>query len=166
MGLGGGQDKDDMGRWFLKGFEQGIGGTAAQHMDLVYYIDLIAGLIGGVIDLLAQLPDIVNTGITGGVYLYDIQCPAFIYCQTHLAGVARLTLIVVQAVDSFGKYTGSAGLTRSPGAAEKIGMRCAFAFQGIAQRLSHRFLADNLSKSFWSPFPIKDLAHLRDYYTL
>jgi hypothetical protein len=41
-------------------------------MDFVYDIDLVTGLVGGIIDLLTEAPDIINAGVTGGINLYDI----------------------------------------------------------------------------------------------
>ena len=72
MGFGSSQDKDNMWRRFLKSFEQGVGGTVTKHMDFVYNVDLVTGLVGSIIDLLTEAPNIINTSVTGGINFYDV----------------------------------------------------------------------------------------------
>jgi len=58
--------------WFLKSLEQGIGGTSTKHMDVIYDIDLVTSLVGSIIDLLTEAPDIINASVTGSINFYDI----------------------------------------------------------------------------------------------
>ncbi len=72
MGFGGSLDEDNMWWWLLKGFEQGVRGTIAEHVDFVYDVDLVTGLVGGIVDLFTEAPDISDTGVAGGRDFYDI----------------------------------------------------------------------------------------------
>ena len=123
MGFGSRQDEDSIRRWFLKGLEQGIGGTGTEHMDFVYDIHLVAGLVGSVVDLLAQAADIVNTGVAGSVNLDYVERPTLGDCPAHFAGVAGLALTAGETVDRFGEAARGAGLACSARATEKVGMR-------------------------------------------
>ena len=49
------------------------------------YSDSEIGLIRSIADLLAEATNIVNTGITGGINLNNIQGSTFGYCLAHLA---------------------------------------------------------------------------------
>ena len=123
MGFGGSQNKDNM-RWgLLKGLEQGIGGFLSEHVDFVYDIDLVTSLVGGIVDLLPEVADIVNAGITGGINLNNVQSRARGYRLAHRTGIARFTLTVIgKAVYRLSQDAPGAGLTRASWAAKKIGM--------------------------------------------
>ena len=72
MGFGGSQDKDNMRWWFLKSFKQGVRGWFGEHMDFVYDVDLVTGLVRSIVDLLTKAPNIINTSVTGGINFYDV----------------------------------------------------------------------------------------------
>jgi hypothetical protein len=72
MGFGSSQNEDNM-RWgFLKGLEQGIGGFLGKHVEFIYDIDLVTGLVGSIVDLLTKVSDVINTPIAGSINLYHI----------------------------------------------------------------------------------------------
>ncbi len=131
MGFGSCQDKDNIGWWFFKGLEQGIGGIGAKHVDFVYDVDLVASLVGRIIDPLTQATDIINTSVAGGINFNDIQGFAFIGCLAHGAGVAWFTLAIVQAIYRLSQNTASAGLASSSRTTKEIGMRYLAAGKGI-----------------------------------
>ena len=132
MGFGGSQNKNNMWWWFLKGFKQGVRGVITEHVDFVYDVDLITGLVGGIVDLLTEVSNIINTGVTSGVNFDDIQRPGLGDCLAYGAGIARLTLAVVKAVYCFSQDTPGASLAGSPWATEKIGMRYMATTEGVA----------------------------------
>jgi hypothetical protein len=132
MGFGGSQDEDDVGRRFFKSLEQGVGGAGAEHVDFIYDVDLEAGLVGGVINLLTEASDVVDAGVAGGVNLYDVQCLSFGYCLADVAGVARFALAIGKTIYRFSQNTRRAGFTCSSRTAEKVGVRDTAAIEGIA----------------------------------
>ena len=90
MGLGGGQDKDGVRRRFFQRLQQGVGGLLGEHVDFVDDIDLVAGLVRGVVHLLPQVADLVDAAVAGGVNLDNIERPPLGYLLAHRAGIARL----------------------------------------------------------------------------
>jgi len=131
MGFGGSQNKDNMWWGFFKGLEQSIGGFLGKHVDLIYDIDLVMGLVWSVVDPLAEISNIVNAPIAGSINLYHIQSPTLGYCLADVASVARFTLTVSKAIYRFSQNAPGAGFPCSPWATEKIGVRHPTTAQGI-----------------------------------
>jgi hypothetical protein len=76
-------------------------------------------------------------------------------------------LIGAEAVDRFSQDAAGAGLARSPGAVEKIGVGDALALDGITQSLGYRRLTDYIGQGLRAPLAIKNLrCHRCLYYTL
>ena len=133
MNFSGSQDKDNVRGGFFKCLEQGIGGFFSEHVDFIYNIDLVAGLIGGIIHPLPKVSDLVNATITSSINLNYIQSPSLGYCLAHRAGIAWLTLTVIgKAVHCLSQDAPGASLTCSPGPTKKIGMRYPTTTKGIA----------------------------------
>jgi len=132
MCFGGSQDKDNMGWWLLKGFEQGIRGAVTEHVDFVNDIDLVAGLVGGIVYLLTEAANIINAGVTGGINFDNIEGSSLAYCLAHGAGIARFPVTVGETVHRLGQNARCARLTGSSWATEKIGMRDATAAECVA----------------------------------
>lgn len=123
MGFGGSQDEDNMRWWFLEGFEQGIGGAIAEHMDFINDVDLVTGLVGGVVDLLTEASNIINAGIAGGINFDNVQGSGLAYCLADGAVIAGLTVSVAKAVYRLSENTRRARLTGPSWAAEEISVR-------------------------------------------
>ena len=63
-----------MGRGLLKGFEQRVGGGVGQLVNLIDQIDLEAGRRrGGIVGALAQVADVVDAAVGGGVDLDQVE---------------------------------------------------------------------------------------------
>ena len=145
MGFSGSQHEDNMWWWFLKRFEQGIRGAITKHVDFIYDVDLVAGLVGGIVDLLTEAPNIINASVAGGINFYDIQSSGLGYCLAHGASIARLSITTGKTVHCLSQNAGGAGLTSSPWATKKIGVRYMATNKGVVQCLCYRFLPDYLS---------------------
>src|SRR4030042_646709 len=91
-------------------------------MHFVYYVNLVPGHIGGEIHLFTQVTDLVDTAIAGSVDLHQIQGVAVGDGLAHGTAIARLPPAVVQAIYRLSQGAGSAGLTGTSRAAEKISM--------------------------------------------
>jgi len=114
-------------------------------MDFIYNVDLVTGLIGGIINPLAEAPDIINTSVTGGVNLNKIYRPAFIYALAHGAGIARFTLTIVKTIHCLSQDAAGAGLTGSSRTTKEISVRDTLAIEGIEQCLCYLLLANYFS---------------------
>jgi hypothetical protein len=100
-------------------------------MDFVYDIDLVTGLVGSIVDLLTEAPNVINTSVTGGINFYDIQSPAFGYCLAQGASITRFTLAISKAIYCLSQDTTSGGLTCSSWTTKKVGVRYAATIEGI-----------------------------------
>jgi len=145
VGFGGSQNKNNMWWRFLKGLEESVRGASTEHMDFVDDIDLVAGLVGGIVDLLTETADIVDTSVTGSVNFDDIQSPGLSYCLAHGAGITGLTLAIGETIHRLSQNTPGASLAGSPWATKKVGMRCTATTESVEQCLCYRLLANYFS---------------------
>jgi len=111
-------------------------------MDFVYDVDLVTGLIGGIINPLAEVPDIINASVAGGINLNKIYRPAFIYGLAHVASIARFTFTIIETVHCLSQDAAGAGLAGSSRTTKEIGMGDTTAIEGIEQCLCYLLLAD------------------------
>ena len=135
MFLRGGENEDDVCRWFLKRLEEGIEGRSGEHVHLVDDEYLVASYLRRYACLLHQRLYLFHTIVGGGIQFKHIVGALF---QEGLATLTFVAGIPVRGgmftVDGFGKNAGTGGLSNSSGAAEKIGV-CQFpAFHGVLQR--------------------------------
>ena len=114
-------------------------------MDFVDDIDLVAGLVGSIVDLLTKAADVINTGVTGGVNFYDIQSSTFGDCLAHGAGIAGLAVTIGEAIDCLSKAACGAGLAGPTRTTEKIGMGYATTAESVEECMSYRFLPNYFS---------------------
>jgi hypothetical protein len=132
-------------------------------VDFVYYIDLVAGLTGGIINLFPEVTDIVDTGITGRIDFNNIQCSTFGNCLAHTAGITRFAFAIGQAVDCFSQETSGTGLAGTPGPTKKIGVCHPTALKCVDQCPCDLLLSDKLVESLRTVFTIKNL---RTHYAI
>jgi hypothetical protein len=114
-------------------------------MDFIYNVDLVTSLIGGIINPLAEVPDIINASVTGGINLNKIYSPALVYCLAHGASIARFTLTVIKTIHCLSQDAAGAGLTGSSRTTKEIGVGDTLAFEGIEQCLCYLLLANYFS---------------------
>lgn len=131
MGFGGSQNKNNVGWRFLKRLQQGIGGFFSQHMNFVYNIDFITGLVRRIVDPVTELSDFVNATVAGSINFYDIQSPALAYCLAHRASITRFTLTIGQAIYCLSQDAASGGLACSSWTTKKVGVRYTTTIEGI-----------------------------------
>ena len=66
-------DEYDMGRRLFQCFQQGVECRLGEHVDFINDIDFVTPLVGGEIDLVAKIADIIHTGIGSSVDLDQVQ---------------------------------------------------------------------------------------------
>lgn len=76
LGLGGGEDEEDVGRGLLQGLEEGVEGAFGEHVGLVQDEDLPGGREGGEVDPFPQLPHVLHGVVAGGVNLHHVRVGA------------------------------------------------------------------------------------------
>ena len=114
-------------------------------MDFVYDVDLVAGLIGGIINPLAEVPDIINASITGGINLNKIYRPAFVYGLAYGTSIARFPLTIIKTIHCLSQDAAGAGFTGSSRTTKEIGVGDTLATEGIEQCLCYLLLTDYFS---------------------
>jgi len=114
-------------------------------MDFVYNVNLVTGLTGSIINPLAEVPDIINASVAGGINLNKIYRPAFIYGLAHGASIARFPLAIIKTIHCLGQDAAGAGLTRSSRTTKEISVGDTTTIEGIEQCLCYLLLADYFS---------------------
>ena len=87
--LGRGEHEDDVGGRLLEGLQEGVEGLLGEHVGLVDDVDLVAAPDRRIADLVAQLADVVDAAVGGGVHLDHVErrrggdgAAAFAHCRT------------------------------------------------------------------------------------
>ena len=101
-------------------------------MHFVDDVDLVTGLVGSIIDLLTEAPNILNAGVTGGINLNDIESPGLGNCLAHRTSITWLTLAIGQTIHCLSQNARRTSLTCSSWATKKIGVRYTASTEGIA----------------------------------
>src|SRR2546421_10755560 len=91
-------------------------------MSFVEHIDLIFAGARRHHDLFAQVTDIVDTSIGGGIYLDDVEGVTGGNLTALEAFVARLAVFRGATINCFCQQTCSSGFTGSSGSGKEIGM--------------------------------------------
>ena len=91
-------------------------------MDFVDDIDLVSAQHRRIFDLFANVPDLIDTAVAGGVDLNDIADPRFIDLGADLAFVAGIAVFGMGTIDGAGKNFGDRGFAGAADARQEIGV--------------------------------------------
>ena len=149
FGVGGGEDEDDVRGRLFERLEQRVGGRAGQLVDLVDQIDLEAGRAGLVVGALAQLADVVDAAVAGGVDLDQVEAER-VRAAVERGGAGR------DAVDRAGQDSRGGGLAGAARAAEEIGVGDLVLRNGVAQGAHHGVLPRDIVEVFRPPLAIEN----------
>ena len=144
--LGRGQHEHRVRGRLLERLEEGVPRRRGQHVRLVEDVDLVTPGDGGVGDALAQLADVVDRVVGGGVHLDDIERHRRSDRATRVAHAARRDRRALLAVQAGGEDLRHRGLARAAGADEQVRVVHAAALHGVAQRAYDEFLPDDVVK--------------------
>jgi hypothetical protein len=155
------QDKNCVGRRLFERFEKRVECLCRKHVDFVDDVDFIFALRGRKVDLVAQVANIVHTGVGGGVNLDQVE-------ETVLVDrFAILTLVVgafrwvrIQAIDRFRQKARERGLACPTRPSEEIGVRDAVCRDGILESRDDVVLPHDFVPFFWPVFSIECLGHI------
>ncbi len=155
--LGGGEDEHGVGRRLLQRLEQRVERAGGQHVHLVDDVDLVLRQRRRVLDLLAQIANLVHAVVAGRVDLHHVHAVFGLKGAADLAFAAGVAVLGIQAVDGLGEHLGGAGLAGSAGAAEQIGVGDAAGGHLAAKRLGDGVLTADFGKRSRTPRPVKHL---------
>jgi len=105
-----------------------------------------------ILDVFAQLPDILDAGIRCSVDFKDVDGIAGGYFVAGRAGIAGLRHRSPLALKRLGKNPRRARLTDAPGAGKQKRMGDPAGFDGILQCPAHMFLTNEVTERLRPPF--------------
>jgi hypothetical protein len=153
LGLGGGEDEEDVGRGFLQGLQEGVEGAFGEHVGLVQDEDLFGGGKGGQKDPLPQLPHVLHGVVAGGVNLHHVGVGALLHRLAVGADPARALLPL--APHGHGQEAGGGGFAHPTGAGEEVGLGQAPLPYGPQEGLLHVLLAHHLLEGEGAKSPVE-----------
>ena len=81
MGVGGSEDKYNVGRRFFQSFQKCIKSFFGKHVDFVNDVDLVLSTGWGDGDFITELADFVDPTVAGSIYLYNIHVHTIIFVR-------------------------------------------------------------------------------------
>ena len=167
--LGRGQHEDDVGRRLFEGLQEGVEGLLGEHVDLVDDVHLVAAVDRRVADLVAQLADVVDAAVGGGVHLDHVERrrggdrpAAFAHAAgrdgrlgDHVLGVGP------RAVERLGQDLGHARLAGAARPGEDVGVGDGSATHGVLQGLRDVVLAGDLGEGLRAVLAVEGELHGR-----
>ena len=146
-------EDDEIGR-FLEGFQERVPGVLRDLVRLIQDVDLALQVRRGVVDPLAEFADCVDAAIRCGVDLDEVEGTTFPDRHARRAGVARVPVLEVRAVDGLGEDPGERCLARPARPDEQDRVRDPSGPNGILEGLDDGLLADDLGERLRPPAPI------------
>ena len=147
---------DEVGR-LLERLEERVPGVAGDLVGLVEDVDLAPEVAGRIGEPVAQLADLVDAAVGGGVDLEDVEGRPLADRDAGLADVARVAVLEVRAVDGLGEDPGQRRLAGPARTDEQDRVGDAVGPDGVAQRLDDRLLADDLAEGLGAPASVERL---------
>jgi hypothetical protein len=149
MGFRRGEEKKDVRRGFLQGFEQSVKRLGCEHMDFINDVNLETTAAGHIFDVVSKLADLINASIGGAIDFKHVQPDAFCNLLARLTGVAWRWGRTLLTVHGFGHNPCYRSLANAPGAGKKKGVGDSISPDGISQRIRDVILAHDLFKGLW-----------------
>ena len=154
-------DEDDMWRWLLKRFKQGIKCFWREHVCFIYNIDFIGAGSRGEFNVFTKVSNRINAAIGGSIHL------EYVKGSTVRDVIAKFTLVAgfsggggvkfrflkpVGTVDGFGKNTCDRCLSCTARSPKEICMPDALGQNLVFQRRCNVLLSNNITEVLGAPF--------------
>ena len=155
--LGRGEHEDDEVGRLLERLQERVPGVPGDLVRLVEDVDLAPELAGRIRQSLAQVADVVDAAVAGGIDLDQVEGRPLADRDAGRAGVAGVAVLQVGAVDGLGQDPGERGLAGPARPDEQDRVADALGSDGVAERLDDGFLADDLAEGLGAPATIERL---------
>src|SRR5262249_22058447 len=132
-----------------------------QHVDFIDDVNLEARPGRTVLNVLAEIPNLVDAAVAGAVDFQNVDILAGGDTPTNLALIAGRWRRAVYAIQRLGENPSGARLADSARPGEKIGVGNSIALQCIGQSLSDVFLTDNVLELLRAIAPGQDGIYFR-----
>ena len=120
--LSGSEDELHMFGWLFESFEESVECSRREHMYLIDDIDLVCTNIGLESSLLDQVPHILYSVVRRTIDLDTIEHIPIIERDTVSTGMAWISILQIETIDSLREDTSRRRLTRSTRTRQDIGM--------------------------------------------
>ena len=131
ISIGGRHNKNDMFRRFFKGFKKCIKGGLRKHVNFVDNIDFVFTLAWRNNGLFAQIADIIDTSVAGGIDFDDVEIIIF--------ELVFKTVNLVRQNTRYGRFASATWTNK------KIGVRNFTVLQRALQNVGDLFLPNYLT---------------------
>ncbi len=129
------QNENSMCRRLLQCFEKRVECRCGEHMNLIYNIHFVFPYLRRNAYLINKRTDIIHGVVGRGIQFVNVVGTLFIESHTRFTLIAGFMFRCrIQAVDGFGKNTGTRCLSHTPRAAKQISMSEFISCNGIFKR--------------------------------
>ena len=142
--VGRAEDEDEVGRRFLDQLQERVPGGVRELVRLIEDVDLVTALGRLEDDPVADLADVVDPALRGGIHLDDVQRRAGGNRDTRVADLVRRRRRSRLAVERLGEDPRHRGLARAARAGEEVGLPELAKLDRVPQRPDDRLLADDV----------------------
>ena len=161
----GGENEDDaLGRLF-ESFQQRVRSFVGELVRFVEDHHFVAARGRSVTNHFAQLANLVDAAIGGGVDFENVERSAGGNFAAGVAGVVRLGGGTLHAVERLGEDARGGGFAHAAHAGKNVGVRDAIRFDGVRERLGDVLLADNFGECLRAIFSSDDFIAHRESVT-
>ena len=153
--VGRAEDEDEVRRRLLDQLQERVPRRVGELVRLVEDVDLVAPLDRLEDDAVADLADVVDAALRGGVHLDHVERRAGgdrAARVTRAVGRRRRPLRAVEALGEDARHRGLAGAAR---AGEEVGLAHRVGRDRVAQRPDDRLLPDDVLEGLWTVFPVE-----------
>jgi hypothetical protein len=142
-------------RRLLDQLQQGIEGGIGELMRLVEDVDLVPALDRLEHDPLADLANVVDSSLRGGVHLDDVQRGSVGDCDARVARLVRRRCRPLGAVQRLGENPRERRLSRPARSSKEVGLPNLAGLDRVAERLHDRLLTDDLVEVLRAVFAVE-----------
>ena len=155
--VGGGEHEGDVLGRLLERLQERVPGILRDLVGLVEDVDLAAEVGRGVVDPLAQFPDRVDPAVRGRIDLDEVERPSLADGDTRLAGIARVAVTQVRAIEGLRENARQRRLAGAARTDEEGRVRDPSRPDGVAECLDDGPLADDLRERLGPPATVQGL---------
>jgi hypothetical protein len=161
----GGEDEDDAFGRLFECLQKGVGCFVGELVSFIENHDFVAARRRRVANHFAELANLINAAIGGGVDFENVERSAG---GNFAAGVARVVGLgggAFHAVEGLREDSRRGGFAHAANAGKDVGVGDAIRFDGVRERLGDVLLADNLSECLRAIFSSDDFIAHRESVT-
>ena len=153
--VGRAEDEDEVGRRLLDQLQERVPGGVGELVRLVEDVDLVAPLRRLEDDALADLADVVDPALRGGVHLDHVERGAVRDRDAGVADLVRRRRRPLRAVERLREDPRHRGLARAARAGEEVRLPHLAELDRVPQRPHDRFLPDHVVEVLRPVLPVE-----------